>query len=119
MYSAENYFWGLVGYYLGVLLLLVGLWWFCRLIPWKHPRQLLLLLVAVVFLVPIRAYPDLHFLAPAYFVALFEGATSTEPGGYLRGFIPLLISFLFALLLYISWYGYQGWRGRRSPAKKT
>lgn len=119
MYSAENYFWGMVGYYFGVLLLLAGAWRFSRLIPWKHPRQLLLLLVAVVFLVPIRAYPDMHFLAPAFFVALFEGVTSTEPGGYLRGFIPLLVSFLFALLLYAGWYGYRWWRGQTSPNTKT
>ncbi len=114
MYSTENYIWGLVGYYLGVLLLLAASWRVCKVIPWKHPRRLLLLLLAVVFLVPVRAYPELQFLAPAFFVAIFEGITSTEEGSYLRGLIPLIVSYLVAVAVYIAINGYL-LRRKRPP----
>lgn len=115
MYSSENYMWGLIGYYLGVLLVLAAAWRASLLVPWKHPRQLLLLSVAVILLLPVKAYPDLPFLAPAFFVAIFESLTSPEPDAYLRGLVPLIVSYLAALLIYVGCYGYLWWRaGRRT-----
>ena len=103
MYSAENYLWGLVGYYLGCLLILLYLWRFRRLIPGRFFRSFFLLFIAAVILVPITAYPDGHYLAPAWFVSLYEGLTEATELGYLRGAKPILICYLSAVCLYIFW----------------
>ncbi|MEH6529652.1 MAG: hypothetical protein V7718_06905 [Porticoccus sp.] len=101
MYSAENYLWGLVGYYLGCLLILLYLWRFRKLIPGRFFRSMFLLFVTAVILVPITAYPDGHYLAPAWFVSLYEGLTEATEQGYLRGAKPILICYLAAVCLYI------------------
>lgn len=101
MYSAENYLWGLVGYYLGCLLILLYLWRFRKLIPGQFFRSLFLLFITAVILVPITAYPDGHYFAPAWFVSLFEGLTEATEQGYLRGAKPILTCYLVAVCLYI------------------
>lgn len=118
MYSTENYVWGLVAYYLGVLLLLAGAWYFSRLIPWKHLRRLLLLLVAVVFIVPVWADPELHYLAPAFFVAIFEGAAGVEEGSYLRGLVPLIAACIGAVIFYIL-INVGVWKKRKNQLRPT
>ncbi|MEZ5529008.1 MAG: hypothetical protein R3E57_03560 [Porticoccaceae bacterium] len=103
MYSDENYLWGMVAYYLGCFLVLLFLWRFRELLPGKHFRNQLLLLIAAVILVPIKAYPDTGYLAPAWFVSLFEGLTGSDELGFLRGAQPIVLCYLAASLLYITW----------------
>lgn len=101
MYSDENYLWGIVGYYLGCLLVLLFLWRFRELLPGRHFRNHLLILIAAVILVPIRAYPDMDYVAPAWFVSLFEGLTGNSETGYLRGAQPIIVSYLVAVVIYL------------------
>lgn len=90
MYSDENYFWGLVAYYLGVVLVVLFLYWYRKLIPWRHPRNLILLLVAVFLLVPVAAYPDLKYLAPAWFVGIYSLIVQEQEEA-IRAFVPIIV----------------------------
>ncbi|TNF08050.1 MAG: hypothetical protein EP323_02115 [Gammaproteobacteria bacterium] len=101
MYSDENYLWGIVGYYLGCILVLMFLVRFKDLLPGRHFRNHLILLIAAVILVPIKAYPDMSYLAPAWFVSLFEGLTGTEEMGFLRGAQPIITCYLVAAVCYL------------------
>ncbi len=103
MYSAENYHWGLVGYYLGSVLLIMYAYRFRKIVPGRHFRNLLVLLIAVVILVPIKAYMDSDFLAPAWFVSIFEGLTEETEQAYLRGLQPIIVCYLVSVVLYIFW----------------
>lgn len=103
MYSAENYHWGLVGYYLGSILLIMFAYRFRAILPGRHFRNLLVLLIAVVILVPIKAYIDSDFLAPAWFVSIFEGLTEDSEQAYLRGLQPIMVCYVVAAIIYIFW----------------
>lgn len=100
MYTEENYFWGLVVYYVGAFLILFSLWFVRKILPGRHFRNTLLLMMASILLVPIKAYPDMHYFAPAWFVSLFEGITKVQPLGYVRGLQPILAVFLFSVVIY-------------------
>lgn len=101
MYSAENYLWGMVAYYLGAALVLLCCWRFARWIAWQWLRYGLLVLMAVLLLMPFTAYPDMDFFAPAWFVSLFEGLTKATEQGALRAGVPLLVAEIVALVVYI------------------
>ncbi len=103
MYTVENYHWGLVGYYFGCLLIMLYLWRFRALIPGRHFRSLLLLLIASVILVPVTAYTDNSYLAPAWFVSLFEGFTEATEEGYLRAALPIAIVYAGSVIVYFIW----------------
>lgn len=103
MYTPENYLWGMVGYYIGCLLVLLYLWRFRKLIPGRYFRDLFLLLVTTILLVPITAYPDGYYFAPAWFVSLFEGFTEATEQGYLRGAQPIAMVYLVSVILYFFW----------------
>jgi len=103
MYSAENYHWGLVGYYLGSALLIMYAYRFRKIVPGRHFRNLLVLLIAVFILVPIKAYMDSDFLAPAWFVSIFEGLTEETEQAYLRGLQLIIVCYLVSVVLYIFW----------------
>ncbi|WP_461520622.1 hypothetical protein [Porticoccus sp.] len=101
MYSDENYLWGIVAYYAGCTLVLLFLWRFRELLPGRHFRNQLLLLLSAIMLVPIKAYPDMGYMAPAWFVSLFEGLTGTSEMSFLRGAQPIIVSYLVVSFLYI------------------
>ena len=103
MYDTHDYLWGLWTYALGGVLVMMFLYLYCRKIPWKHLRNLILLFATVFIFTPVASYPDNSFLAPAWFVALFEGFTIDEPNSYLRGLTPLIITLFFGLLLYAAY----------------
>ena len=119
MYSAENYHWGLVGYYLGCLMLMLFICRFRKIVPGRHFRNLLLLFVAAVILVPMYAYPDSSYFAPAWFVSIFEGLTGEAEQAYMRGAKPILVCYLAAVCFYIIWaiLGYR--RNQTRVAKKA
>ncbi|MGS2722325.1 hypothetical protein ACVBEJ_01175 [Porticoccus sp. GXU_MW_L64] len=105
MYTESNYFWGLVGYYLGALVVLWYVWWLLSKLAWHHVRNVLLLFCAALLLTPVQAYsdPNLQHLAPAFLVFLFEGLILGTEQDASRALIPML--FVFTLLL----AGYGGW----------
>jgi hypothetical protein len=119
MYSAENYHWGLVGYYLGCLMLMLFVCRFRKIVPGRHFRNLLLLFIAAVILVPIYAYPDSSYFAPAWFVSIFEGITVEADKAYMRGVQPILVCYFAAVCFYIIWaiLGYR--RNQTGVAKKV
>ena len=93
MYTAENYVWGLVAYYLGAVLVLIS----------------------VVLLLPFNAYPDMDYLAPAWFISLFEGITKSTDEGYLRAGVPLIVACLVGIICYATgstiWFFRSGKKG--------
>lgn len=103
MYTMENYYWGLVGYYLGALLLILFVCHFRKIVPGRHFRNLLVLLIAAILLVPMSAYLDSSFFAPAWFVSIFEGITEEAEQAYLRGLQPIIVCYLVAVVLYMFW----------------
>ncbi len=113
MYTPENYFWGMLAYYLAAAGLLVCCWHFTRFIGWRHVRNLLLLFIATLILMPAPVDPDLTYLAPAWFVSVFEGITG-EPDGFARAGRPILIIYLFAAVVYLV--GAILWRKRGGKA---
>jgi len=101
MYTDANYLWGLVSYYLGAGLVLLFCWHFRQWIGWRYFRNLILVLLSVVLLMPFSAYPDMNYLAPAWFVSIFEGLTEATEAGYLRAGVPLIVATLVAVVVYI------------------
>lgn len=108
MYTAENYYWGLVGYYLGCLLLMSFFYRYRMLIPGRYFRHLLLLLIATVLCVPVTAYLDSSFLAPAWFVSIFEAMTDPLEQAYLRGLQPIIVCYLAVAVIYLLWAIFAG-----------
>ena len=105
MYTESNYFWGLVAYYVGALVVLWYAYWLLSKLAYRHVRNVLLLMCAALLLTPVQAYsdPNLHQLAPAFLVYLFEGLIIGTDQDATRSLVPML--FVFLLLL----AGYGGW----------
>jgi len=102
MYTVENYYWGLAAYTLGCLLIAPLLWKFSRVVlRWMPLRIVFGLLLAVFFLMPIKAYEDMSFIAPAWVVAGFEMVRPTTVEGPFRALMPMMAAFLALVLLYI------------------
>lgn len=93
MYSEENYLWGLVGWYLGVLLVLPPLWRITRPLPGFPLRALVRVAVITLLATPMLAYPDMHYLAPAWGVMLFDALSPNRSDSLLRGVAPLAAVF--------------------------
>lgn len=124
MYTDENYLWGLVAYGLGFLLILPMLLWATRfVIPWRGVRTVVRLFFVALLITPVRAYTDMHYLAPAWLVAGFEFFQPTSPEGPARSIVPILVVFAGLLLVALVWHlvrrkprGRRGsGRGERAP----
>lgn len=113
MYTEENYLWGLVGYYLGVLLLLVPAWRLTRPLPGFPLRALARCAVVALLGTPMLADPDMHYLAPAWGVMLFDAIDPEPHAGLVRGALPLVA--VFGLLYVASLLAWVPLRGRRRP----
>ena len=107
MYTADNYWWGMVAYYVGALIVICYIYWLLARVPYRHVRNGLALLSVAILVTPIQAYPDpqLPQLAPAFLVYLFEGLVYTDQQQPARG----LLSILFVYLLLIVGYGGWSW----------
>jgi hypothetical protein len=114
VYSEENYFWGLVGYYLGVLLVLAPLWRITRPLPGFPLRALARVAVITLLATPMFPYRDMHYLAPAWGVMLFDAIGPERGDALLRGVLPLLA--VFGLLYVLTLGVWLTFRPRRSAA---
>lgn len=112
MYTASNYFWGMVAYYVGALVVIWYLWWLLASIPYRHGRNLLLLLGAAVLFTPVQAYPDseLPYLAPAFLVYAFENLVFDATQDRQRALLPMLFVYLVLLASYGGWQWWWHWR---------
>ncbi len=126
MYTDENYLWGLVAYGLGFLLILPMLLWATRfVIPWRGVRTVVRLFLVALLITPVRAYTDMHYLAPAWLVAGFEFFQPTSPEGPARSVAPIVIVFAALLLVALIWHlvqrrtGRSRRRGRGESAPET
>lgn len=117
MYTDENYLWGLVGYYLGVLLLLLPTWWLTRRLPGFPLRALARCAAVALLATPMLAYPDLNYLAPAWGVMLFDAIGPTHSDGLLRGVLPLLA--VFGLLYVVTLLVWLPLRNRRETLRPS
>ena len=100
MYTQEEYLYGWLFYLLGVALIMGCGWLLTARMRWREGRQLLRLLVAVTLLVPWYATPEMHFLAPAWIVAGFEGVFDNN---FWRAGGPLLSALAAAVTVAIVW----------------
>jgi len=101
MYSVENYYWGLLGYYLGSLMVMSFFFRFREIVPSGHFRNLLLIFIATVLFVPIYVESGSYFLAPAWFASLIEGVSGKIGQSYFRGMFTIFIWYFLALFSYI------------------
>ena len=108
MYSEENYYWGLVGWYLGVLLVLPPLWRITRPLPGFPLRALVRVAVITLLATPMFPYPGMHYLAPAWGVMLFDALSPNRSDALLRGVAPLAAVFgvLYAATL-VLWLPFR------------
>ncbi len=99
MYTMENYYWGLVAYAIGVLMVMPVLWWATRFIAWHPVKAFFRILVLVFLLTPMYAYPDMHYLAPAWVVGVFELVKPQTDQGVWRGLLPIGVCFVVIYIL--------------------
>ena len=99
MYTMENYYWGLVAYGIGVLMMMPVLWWVTRFIAWHPVKAFFRILVLVFLLTPMYAYPDMDYLAPAWVVGVFELVKPQTDKGIWHGLVPIGICFVVIYIL--------------------
>jgi hypothetical protein len=120
VYSEENYFWGLVGYYLGVLLVLAPLWRITRPLPGFPLRAFARVAVITLLATPMFPYRDMPYLAPAWGVMLFDAISPERGDALLRGVLPLLAVFgLFYVLTLGLWLALRSRQGAASTAPRA
>lgn len=95
----ENYYWGLVAYVLGVMMLTPLLWWLTRRISWHPIRAFIRLLVLTFLLTPMYAYPGMDYFAPAWVVAVFELVKPQTVDGIWHGLLPIMVCFVIIYCL--------------------
>ena len=101
MFSTESYLWGWSIYSVGVLCFLSVFWLLIRKIASSWIKHLLLILFLAIFFTPVTAYPDNPFLAPAFFVSLYEGILIDQKDiGFQRGLAPILAVSFISIILY-------------------
>ncbi|MDG2019264.1 MAG: hypothetical protein P8J25_07450 [Porticoccaceae bacterium] len=101
MYSAESYTWGWIAYSAGALCLLGLFWLLIRKIASRWIQHILMIILLAVFFTPVTAYPDNPYLAPAFFVSLYEGILLSDRGmGFQRGLAPILAVSFISIILY-------------------
>jgi len=101
MYSVESYTWGWIAYSVGVLCLLSLFWLLIRKITSRWMQHILMIMLLAVFFTPVTAYPDNPYLAPAFFVSLYEGILLSDRGmGFQRGLAPILAVSFISIILY-------------------
>lgn len=115
MYTLENYYWGLVAYYVGALLIMIPVWRFTRFVPWFPVRALLRIAVIAILLTPMIVYREMDFLAPAWGVAVFEMIYPQTEEGWQRGIDPIVVTgcVSYALILAI-WLLIRRWRNNKA-----
>jgi hypothetical protein len=120
VYSEENYYWGLVGYYLGVLLVLAPLWRITRPLPGFPLRAFARVAVITLLATPMFPYRDMPYLAPAWGVMLFDAISPERGDALLRGVLPLLAVFgLFYVLTLGMWLALRSRQGAASTAPRA
>jgi uncharacterized membrane protein YccC len=101
MYSTESYIWGWITYSTGALCLLSFCWLLIRKLASRWLKHVLMILLLAVFFTPVTAYPDNPYLAPAFFVSLYEGILLGDRGmGFQRGLAPILAFSFISVVLY-------------------
>ena len=101
MYSTESYIWGWIAYSTGALCLLSLCWLLIRKLASRWLKHVLMILLLAVFFTPVTAYPDNPYLAPAFFVSLYEGILLGDRGmGFQRGLAPILAFSFISVVLY-------------------
>lgn len=100
-------------WYLGAVLVLVGVWWYwTRKLP-ALARNLARALPAAWALMPWTVQLDHSRLAPAWLVAIFEGFLRDQGSGWRAGIAVLLATVLAVLLTVLVWW----WERRRQQAE--
>ena len=101
MYTAENYLWGWIAYASGALCLIGLCWLLIRKVNHAWVRHSLLVILLAVFFTPVTSHSDNAYLAPAFFVSLYEGLlVRSAEAGFQRGLAPILAIGFSTLFIY-------------------
>lgn len=104
MYTLENYHWGLVAYYLGVLLIMIPVWKITSFVHWFPVRWLFRVVFLAALATPMVAYRGMEFLAPAWGVAVFDWIYPQSGESWQRGIPPIITVFaLLYVLALVCW----------------
>ena len=106
----QEYLYGWLFYLLGVFVVMACGWVLTARLRNAPVRNLLRVLAAATLLTPWYAAPDLHYLAPAWIIAAFEGLFEGE---FLRAGAPLLWAAGASTLVYLSVYVLWRWRAKK------
>ena len=99
MYTAENYFWGGIVYFIGVLMFLPLVWWLTRWLPTHPLRAFFRMFMLALLLTPSFPYEDMTYMAPAWAIAGFEMVKPTQEGGVWQILKPIGFSFVVLYVL--------------------
>ena len=100
MYNAENYLWGWIAYTSSVMCLLWVAMYLLRNIRFYYFPTALIVGGGNFLFDSVTAYTDNPYLAPAFFVSLYEGLIANGDVGFQRGAAPILAFTVFGFIGY-------------------
>lgn len=87
-------------YFFGASAVIFGFWMMFSSAKAKYLRDVSIIFIAVLILTPIDAYIGEEYLAPAFFVSIYEGIILKGNYGFQRGAAPIFALLAVVLLLY-------------------
>ena len=87
-------------YFFGASAVIFGFWMMFSSAKAKYLRDVSIIFITVLILTPIDAYIGEEYLAPAFFVSIYEGIFLNGNYGFQRGAAPIFALLAVVLLLY-------------------
>ena len=95
-----DYIFAYLVYFFGASAVIFGFWMMFSGSKAKYLRDISIIFIAVLILTPIDAYIGEEYLAPAFFVSIYEGIILKGNYGFQRGAAPIFALLAVVLLLY-------------------
>lgn len=111
--TSNEYFNAWLYYLIGTGLLTGCLWLVTAKLPWREVRHLTRMVFVVIMVVPWYSYDNQGYMAPAWLIAVLEGAFEGKDAFWRAG-VPLIGALVLVLLLAVCYYLWRWWKGNRS-----
>ncbi len=95
-----DYIFAYLVYLFGACAVIFGCWMMFYGSKAKYLRDITIIFIAVVILTPIDAYIGEEYLAPAFFISMYEGVFLDGDYGFQRGAAPILALLAVVLIMY-------------------
>ena len=95
-----DYIFAYLVYFFGASAVIFGFWMMFSSAKAKYLRDVSIIFIAVLILTPIDAYIGEEYLAPAFFISIYEGIILKGNYGFQRGAAPIFALLAVVLLLY-------------------